>query len=122
MISLQKRLEAYQSDDSPLISCFRPSAVQNQAKNRECLKAAYTHCGGHLSSQNSPGWKQAYSSCLSKYWITVTKNNQCPHRDFGCLCYNGCVADVHGKVIDVGGWCTQACKDANGEPESCGGQ
>ncbi|KAL9934302.1 hypothetical protein V8E36_006758 [Tilletia maclaganii] len=78
----------------------------NPDKNTVCDELAAAAC----DMGSGPDYDIAYSHCMAQYWKSITTNNNCPHPAVNCFCYNGCVSDRSGRVRDVGGWCTAACR------------
>ncbi|KAL9934328.1 hypothetical protein V8E36_006784 [Tilletia maclaganii] len=73
---------------------------------RVCDLQAQTDC----RYGSGPVYDVKKSKCLSDFWQGLTTNDQCPHPDAGCRCYNGCVQDRSDRATDVGGWCVNACR------------
>ncbi|CAD6915976.1 unnamed protein product [Tilletia controversa] len=75
---------------------------------------------------NSAGWEGCYSTtkcsdgsvssatyqCLHQHWAGLSRNKKCPYPDIGCLCYNGCVAEMWRAEInyDYGAECRDWCR------------
>ncbi|KAL9938509.1 hypothetical protein V8E36_002228 [Tilletia maclaganii] len=104
-----------------LIALFL-SAVRVHAYNitheHDCVKAANDNCAGPGLEDSQP-WKITYARCISVYWRSLPTDGNCPHREIGCHCYQGCVQDRYIDYPDVGKYCVETCTQANLPATDC---
>ncbi|KAL9940549.1 hypothetical protein V8E36_000037 [Tilletia maclaganii] len=92
------------------IVCALGVQASNPDQHKTCRDYAIQKCPNYEAPDNAKAFATLRYICMRPWWEKLTTNNNCPHTQVGCLCYNGCVNDVWSDGGDVGGWCTVACK------------
>ncbi|KAL9934413.1 hypothetical protein V8E36_006869 [Tilletia maclaganii] len=88
--------------------------------DENCAEMADDNCGVR-EYEGWNRWKVEYAQCMSDYWRSLPTDGNCPHRQIGCHCYQGCVQDRYTQVKDVGKYCVDTCTQANMPPSrDCG--
>ncbi|KAL9934458.1 hypothetical protein V8E36_006914 [Tilletia maclaganii] len=102
-----------------IVCALGVQAGENYGQAAKCWDYADQHCPNNHKPENRDAINILGYNCMRPFWEQLTTNNNCPHTEVGCLCYNGCVKDRWSNGGDVGLWCTWACKLGGQKAPAC---